>query len=191
MRDKQQYKTVIIEYHEPSRTDFIELVTDITYHDTYIVVTYLETIDTEETRIITMNNIKEISIKELNKYDVNKSLMVLSERTAGTDFTKLKFRPWDGAKSSVTLNVYGRYRKPELAAYTFDQVTKIERKWNHDLRGHEILIHMLDIDQHVVMNGVGQIVVFAEEDIKSMLIQRTDIPDKTININGGKYDAES
>lgn len=188
---ESQYKTVTIEYRAPRRIDFIELVTDITYHGTYIVVTYLETIDKEATRIITMNDIEEISIKELNKYDVNRTLMLLSERTAGEDFTKLKFCPWDGAKSSVTLNVYGRYRQTELAAYTFDKVTKIERKWSHDLRGHEILIHFLDVDRHVVLNGVGQIVVFAEEDIKSMLIQRTDMPDKKININGGKYDAES
>lgn len=187
MIEDKQYRTVAITYSDDKTTDLIMLVTNISYYSSYIKIQYMESIDKEATKIVAMNGVKDIAISELDKFDAHRSLMYLAERTAGTDFTKLKFCPWDGAKSSVTLNMYGRYRKPELSAYTFNAVTKIERKWNHDLRAHEILIYMLDIDQHAVMNGVGQIVVFAEEDIKSMLIQRTDMPDKTININGGKY----
>ena len=188
---ESQYKYAVITRNDLKKGECIEMVTDIRYFVSYIAVTYMKTIDEEETLIIPMDGVAKISVGDMKELDAKRKLMHIAERTAGTDFTKLKFCPWDGAKSSVTLNVYGRYRKLELAAYTFDQVTKIERKWNHDLRGHEILIHFLDVDKHVVMNGVGQIVVFAEEDIKSMLIQRTDMPDKTININGGKYDAES
>ena len=58
MRESKQYKTVAITYADDKPLEFVLLVTDISYHDSYIKVEYRET------------------------------LMHLAEQTAGTDWNE-------------------------------------------------------------------------------------------------------
>ena len=105
MLEDKQYKTVAITYSDDKPTDLILLVTDISYHDAYIKIQYMASIDKEETKIIAMNGVKNIAIRELDKFDAHITLMHLAERTAGTDFTKIMFNPWNGDRSIVTYSI--------------------------------------------------------------------------------------
>lgn len=72
--------------------------------------------------------------------------------------------------------------------FTFEKVTKIERKWDHDILGHRILIHTIHKDAGLVWSGIDAIYVFDESDVKSLIIGRTGMKDIKVNVNGGKYD---
>lgn len=94
MRNEPQYKTVAITYADDKPLEFILLVTDISYHESYIKVEYRETIHKDGVKIIAMRDIKNIAITELDEFEANKTLMYLAEQTAGTDFTKIRFNPY-------------------------------------------------------------------------------------------------
>lgn len=185
MRDKQQYKTVTIEYIAPRRKDWIDLVVDIEYHENYILLRYYETLDRLDTKIITMNEVDNIQVNDMNYFDAEKAKMFISERTAGTDFEKIRFFPYNNDISRVTIV---SHRKIDHTEFRFDRVFKMERKWDHDLRGHKILIYTVHKDAGLVWSGIDAIYVFAEDDIKSILIERSGIKDIKVNVNGGKYD---
>ena len=72
--------------------------------------------------------------------------------------------------------------------FTFEKVTKIERKWDHDILGHRILIHTIHKNAGLVWGGIDAIYVFDESDVKSLIIGRTGMKDIKVNVNGGKYD---
>lgn len=185
MLEDKQYKTVAIAYSDDKPTDLILLVTDISYHDTYIKIQYMDAIDKEETKIIAMNDIKNIRISELDKFDAHKTLMYLAERTAGTDFTKIMFNPWDGDRSIVNVT---SCRCTVYEDFHFEKVIKIERKWDHDRRGHNIVIHTIHKDPGPVWSGVEATYIFDESDIQSLVIVRSGMRDIKVNVNGGKYD---
>lgn len=185
MIDDKQYKDIAITYSDDKPKDLILLVTDITYHDSYIKIQYMESIDKENTKIIAMNGVKSIAIRELDKFDANKTLMYLAEKTAGNDFTKIRFNPWDGDRSMVTVV---SSRQMVAKDFHFEQVTKIERKWDHDIRGHKIIIHTIFEKPSPVWSGIDATYVFDESDVKSLIIGRTGMKDIKVNVNGGKYD---
>lgn len=184
MIEDKQYKTVAIKYSDDKPTDLILLVTDISYHDAYIKIQYMESIDKEETKIVAMNGVKDIVISELDKFDAHRTLMHLAERTAGTDFTKIMFNPCNGDKSIVSVT---SCRNTVSGDFHFEKVTKIERKWDHDRRGHNIVIHTIHKDPGPVWSGVEAIYIFDESDIKSLLIGRSGMKDIKVDVNGGKY----
>ena len=188
MRDKQQYKTVTIEYRAPRRKDWIDLVVDIEYHENHILLRYYETLDRLDTKIITMNEVDNIQINDMDYLDAERAKMFISERTAGTDFEKIRFFPYNDDTSRVTIT---SHRKAYPAEFTYDRVSRMERKWDHDLRGHKILIHTIHNDAGLVWSGIDAIYVFDESDIRSIKIERTEMKDIIVNVNGGKYDAES
>lgn len=72
--------------------------------------------------------------------------------------------------------------------FTFEKVTSIERKWDHDILGHRILIHTIHKDAGLVWSGIEAIYVFDESDVKSLIIGRTGMKDIKVNVNGGKYE---
>ncbi len=184
MLEDKQYKTVAITYSDDKPMDMILLVTDISYHDTFIKIQYMESIDKEETKIIAMNGVKDIAISELDKFDAHRTLMHLAERTAGTDFTKIMFNPWNGDRSIVTVV---SSRNTVTSDFHFEKVIKIERKWDHDRRGHNIVIHTIHEDPGPVWSGVEAIYIFDESDIKSLLIGRSGMRDIKVDVNGGRY----
>ena len=173
MRNEKQYKTVAITYADDKPLEFILLVTDISYHDSYIKVEYKETIHKDGVKIIAMRDIKNITITELDEFEANKTLMYLAEQTAGGD------------RSIVTVV---SYRNIDHKDFTFEKVTNIERKWDHDIMGHRILIHTIHKDAGLVWSGIEAIYVFDESDVKSLIIGRTGMKDIKVNVNGGKYD---
>lgn len=185
MRNEPQYKTVAITYADDKPLEFILLVTDISYHDSYIKVEYRETIHKDGVKIIAMRDIKNIAITELDEFEANKTLMYLAEKTAGTDFTQIRFNPWNGDRSIVTVT---SFRNIDHKDFTFEKVTKIERKWDHDIMGHRILIHTIHKNAGLVWSGIEAIYVFDESDVKSLIIGRTGMKDIKVNVNGGKYD---
>ena len=77
MGNEPKYKTVAITYSDDKPLEFILLVTDISYHDSYIKVEYRETIHKDGVKIIAMRDIKNIAITELDEFEANKTLMHL------------------------------------------------------------------------------------------------------------------
>lgn len=71
--------------------------------------------------------------------------------------------------------------------FHFEKVTKIERKWDHDRRGHNIVIHTIHKDPGPVWSGVEAMYIFDESDIKSLLIGRSGMKDIKVDVNGGRY----
>lgn len=185
MRNEPQYKTVAITYSDDKPLEFILLVKDISYHDSYIKVEYRETIHKDGVKIIAMRDIKNIAITELDEFEANETLMHLAEQTAGTDFTQIRFNPWNGDRSIVTVT---SFRNIDHKDFTFEKVTKIERKWDHDILGERILIHTIHKNAGLVWSGIEAIYVFDESDVKSLIIGRTGMKDIKVNVNGGKYD---
>lgn len=185
MREKQQYKTVTIEYIGPRRKDWIDLVTDVEYHESYILLRYHETLDRLDTKIIAMTEVDNIQVNDMDYLDAERAKMFIAERTAGTDFEKIRFFPYNNDVSRVTIV---SYRKIDHTEFRFDRVFKMERKWDHDLSGHKILIYTVHKDAGLVWSGIDAIYVFAEDDIKLMVIERTGMEKIKVNVNGGKYD---
>lgn len=185
MSESKQYKTVAITYAENKPLEFILLVTNIEYRESYIKIEYRETIHKDGVKNIAMRDIKNIAITELDEFAANETLMYLAEKTAGTDFTQIRFNPWNGDRSIVTVT---SFRNIDHKDFTFEKVTKIERKWDHDILGHRILIHTIHKDAGLVWSGIDAIYVFDESDVKSLIIRRTGMKDIKVNVNGGKYD---
>ena len=185
MRDKQQYKTVTIEYCEPRRKDWIDLVTDVEYHPAYVRIRYYDKLDRLDTKIITMNNVDNIIVEDMSTLDAEKAKMYAAERTAGTDFEKIRFFPYNDEKAKVTIFTH---RSIDATHFEFDRVKGIERKWNHDLRGYEIRITNIHEDAGLVWSGIDCVYIFDERDVKAILIERTGMKDIKVNVNGGKYE---
>lgn len=80
------------------------------------------------------------------------------------------------------------FRNIDHKDFTFEKVTKIERKWDHDILGERILIHTIHEKAGLVWSGIEAIYVFDESDVKSLIIGRTGMKDIKVNVNGGKYD---
>lgn len=185
---ESQYKYVVITRNDLKKGECVEMVTDIRYFVSYIVVTYMKTIDEEETLIIPMDGVAKISVGDIKELDAKRKLMHIAERTAGIDFEKIRFFPYNDDTSRVTIT---SHRKAYPTEFTYDRVSRMERKWDHDLRSHKILIHTIHNDAGLVWSGIDAIYVFDESDIRSIKIERTEMKDIIVNVNGGKYDAES
>lgn len=181
---ESQYKYVVITRNDLKKGECIEMVTDIRYFVSYIAVTYMKTIDEEETLIIPMDGVAKISVGDIKELDAKRKLMHIAERTAGTDFTKIRFNPWDGDRSMVTVVSSRRMVDKD---FHFEQVTKIERKWDHDIRGHKIIIHTIFEKPSPVWSGIDATYVFDESDVETLIIGRTGMKDMKVNVNGGKY----
>ena len=80
----------------------------------------------------------------------------------------------------------GNYSK--ITLIPLSNIGLIERKWDHDILGHRILIHTIHKDAGLVWGGIDAIYVFDESDVKSLIIGRTGMKDIKVNVNGGKYD---
>lgn len=57
--------------------------------------------------------------------------MHLAEQTAGNDFTRIRFNPWNGDKSIVTVT---SFRNIDHKDFTFEKVTKIGRTGMKDIK---------------------------------------------------------
>nr|DAV42846.1 MAG TPA: hypothetical protein [Caudoviricetes sp.] len=71
--------------------------------------------------------------------------------------------------------------------FDIDNVVKIERKWNNNLYKFAIYIHSISKASAWLTNDITNIIVFAESDVKSIRIQKSEEDDLTIIVNGGTY----
>ena len=64
---------------------------------------------------------------------------------------------------------------------------RIERKWNHEIKGNELYIHTIDFGSYVGFSNIEKIIIIPEGDISKFVIQRSDHEDLEIKVNGGTY----
>lgn len=69
----------------------------------------------------------------------------------------------------------------------YTSVVGIQRKWNHDIKGNELYIRVIDFGQYAGFRNIEKIIIVPEEDIKKFVIQRADHENLVINVNGGTY----
>lgn len=186
MRD-QKFKLVRIKYKDGSRKrhGIFTLVTDIQYHDNYIVIEYYRRPESTDTSIIMTNTLEKIEVEDLRELDAKRDWVEMNNAICGHDFTRIKFWPFDGKKSEI--EIYPLYNRQEDTYLLYVDVLEIERKWNHDIKGNELYIRTINFRKHAGFHNIENIVVIPEEDIKKFIIKRTDHEDLEIKVNGGTY----
>lgn len=88
MRQEPKYKYVVITRNDLKKGEIIEMVNNIRYFVSYIEVTYMKTIDKEETKIIPMNGVYNISVGDMYELDAMRNHMHVANWTYGTDSIK-------------------------------------------------------------------------------------------------------
>ena len=185
MKD-QKFKLVRIKYKDGSqkRHGIFTLVTDIQYHDNYIVIEYYRRPESTDTSIIMTNTLEKIEVEDLREIDAKRAWVEMNNAICGHDFTRIKFWPFEGKKSEI--DIYPVFdRNKTLLRYT--KVLGIERKWNHDIRDNELWIRTKELDLNDGFIDIERIEIIPERDIKKLIIKRTDHEDLEIKVNGGTY----
>lgn len=183
----QTFKLVRIKYKDGSqkRHGIFTLVTDIQYHDNYIVIEYYRRPESTDTSIIMTNTLEKIEVEDLRELDAKRDWVEMNNAICGHDFTRIKFWPFDGKKSEIQIHpIYGNQDGSYLL---YTNVAGIERKWNHETRGNEIHIRTIDFGRYSGFLNLEKIIIIPEDDIKKMVIQRADHEDLEIKVNGGTY----
>lgn len=186
MRD-QKFKLVRIKYKDGSlrRHGIFTLVTDIQYHDNYIVIEYYRRPESTDTSIIMTNTLEKIEVEDMRELDAKRDWVEMNNAICGHDFTRIKFWPFEGKKSEI--QIYPSYGNKDGGYLLYTSVVGIERKWNHDIKGNELYIRVIDFGQYTGFHNIEKIIIVPEEDIQKFVIQRTDHEDLVINVNGGTY----
>lgn len=107
----QKFKFVYITYKEGHNGRFgtFSLVTDIQYHNNYIVIEYYGRPDSTDTRIIMTDTIEKIDIEDMRELDAKREWVEMNNAVCGHDFTRIKFFPFDDSKSEIHIYpLYGR-----------------------------------------------------------------------------------
>lgn len=185
MKD-QKFKLVRIKYKDGSqkRHGIFTLVTDIQYHDNYIVIEYYRRPESTDTSIIMTNTLEKIEVEDLRELDAKRDWVEMNNAICGHDFTRIKFWPFEGKKSEI--DIYPVFdRNKTFLRYT--KVLGIERKWNHDIKGNELWIRTKELDLNDGFIDIERIEIIPERDIKKFIIKRTDHEDLEIKVNGGTY----
>lgn len=112
MRD-QKFKLVRIKYKDgyQKRHGIFTLVTDIQYHDNYIVIEYYRRPESTDTSIIMTNTLEKIEVEDLRELDAKRDWVEMNNAICGHDFTRIKFWPFDGKKSEI--EIYPLYNRQE------------------------------------------------------------------------------
>lgn len=181
------FKFVYVSYKDgsPKPEEAFTLVTDIQYYNDYIVIEYYKKPNKVTSAIITTRNIRGIVVEELSKLDAERDWVKMNNATCGHDFERIMFWPFDGKKSEI--QIYPRYGRHDGGYLLYTNLLGIERKWNHDIKGNELYIRLIDFGKYDGFNNIEKIIIVPEEDIKKLVIQRSDHEDLVININGGTY----
>lgn len=183
----QTFKIVYVEY-KPSYTtisDVVPLVTNIEYSDNYVKIEYHDRPDKTETRLIMLDTTVGIRVEEMDMFEAEKAWILMNNKSCGHDFERIKFWPFEGKKSEI--QIYPRYGNRDGGYLLYTSVVGIQRKWNHDIKGNELYIRVIDFGQYAGFRNIEKIIIVPEEDIKKFVIQRTDHEDLVINVNGGTY----
>lgn len=183
----QTFKIVRITYTDGSQSKhgIFTLVTNIQYHDNYIVIEYYTRPESTDTRIIMTNTIEQIDVEDMRNLDAKREWVAMNNAICGHDFTRIAFWPFEGKKSEIQIHpIYGNQDGSYLL---YTSVAGIERKWNHETRGNEIHIRTIDFGRYSGFLNLEKIIVIPEDDIKKMVIQRADHEDLEIKVNGGTY----
>jgi|GEM_PF-2495789 len=186
MLDKE-FKYVFVSYKDglgKSSEPFM-LVTDIQYHDNYILIEYYDRPDKTTTRIITTDYIQGVIVEERNKLDAERDWVKMNNAVCGHDFTRIKFCPFDGSKSEI--HIYPLYGRKDGSHLVYINVLGIERKWNHDIKSNELFIRMYERNDYDGFGTIDTIAIIPETDIKKFIIKRSDHEDLEIKVNGGTY----
>lgn len=190
MLDKE-FKYVFVSYKDGfgKNDEKFLLVTDIQYHDNYILIEHYYRPDKTTTRIISTDIIARITVEDLNKFDAERDWVRMNNSVCGNDFTRIKFWPFEGKKSEI--HIYPIYGKQKGAHLLFTNVLNIERKWNHDIKGNELYIRTIEFGKYDGFHNIEKIIVLPEEYISKFIIKRAEYEDLVINVNGGKYRNEN
>lgn len=183
----QKFKLVRIKYKEGSlrRHRIFTLVTDIQYHDNYIVIEYYHRPESTDTSIIMTNTLEQIEVEDMRELDAKRDWVEMNNAICGHDFTRIKFWPFEGKVSEI--NIYPIYGRQDGSYLLYTNVLGIERKWNHDIKGNELHIRLIDFCKLDGFRDIEKIVILPEEDIKKFIIKRSDHEDLEIKVNGGTY----
>lgn len=183
----QKFKLVRITYTDGSQSKhgIFTLVTDIQYHDNYIVIEYYTRPESTDTRIIMTNTIEQIDVEDMRDLDAKREWVAMNNSICGHDFTRIAFWPFEGKKSEI--EIYPLYGGQDGGYLLYTNILGIERKWNHDIKGNELYIRLIDFGKYVGFNNIEKIIILPEEDIKKFIIKRSDHEDLVINVNGGTY----
>ena len=186
MKD-QKFKVVSFVYKEGQspRYAVFQLVTDIKYYDNYIVIEYYHRPDSTDTRIIMTDSVNKIDVADMHELDAKRAWVEMNNAICGHDFTRIAFWPFDGKKSEI--EIYPLYGGQDGGYLLYTNILGIERKWNHDIKGNELYIRLIDFCKHVGFHNIEKIIIVPEEDIKKFIIKRSDHEDLEIKVNGGTY----
>lgn len=140
----QTFKFVYVTYKDgsPKPSEAFTLVTDIQYYNDYIVIEYYKTPDKVSSAIIMTRTIGGIGIEELSKFDAEREWVAMNNAVCGHDFTRIKFWPFEGKKSEI--EIYPLYVSQDSGYLLYTNILGIERKWNHDIKGNELYIRLID-----------------------------------------------
>ena len=183
----QKFKFVYIKYKEGNngRYGTFSLVTDIQYHNNYIVIEYYSRPDSTNTRIIMTDIIEKIDIEDMRELDAKRDWVEMNNAVCGHDFTQIKFWPFEGKNSEI--HIYPLYGSQDGKRLIYTNVIGIERKWDFETSGNELHIRTIDFGNYGGFHNLENIIIVPEEDIKKFIIKRSDHEDLEIKVNGGTY----
>lgn len=181
------FKFVYVSYKDglPKPNEAFTLVTDIQYHNNYIVIEYYGRPDSTDTLIIMTDTIEKIDIEDMRELDAKREWVEMNNAICGHNFTRIKFWPFEGKKSEI--EIYPLYDGQDGGYLLYTNILGIERKWNHDIKGNELYIRLIDFGKYVGFHNIEKIIIVPEEDIKKFIIKRSDHEDLEIKVNGGTY----
>lgn len=181
------FKFVYVSYKDglPKPNEAFTLVTDIQYYNDYIVIEYYKKPDKVSSTIIMTTHIAGIAVEELSKFDAEREWVKMNNAICGHNFTQMKFWPFEGKKSDI--EIYPLYGGQDGGYLLYTNILGIERKWNHDIKGNELYIRLIDFGKYVGFHNIEKIIIVPEEDIKKFIIKRSDHEDLEIKVNGGTY----
>lgn len=76
------------------------------------------------------------------KADFYKAWILMNNKSCGHDFERIKFWPFESKKSEI--QIYPRYGNRDGSYLLYTSVIGIQRKWNHDIKGNELYIRVID-----------------------------------------------
>lgn len=181
------FKCVYIKYKDGlgKGTDEFKLVTDIQYHNNYILIEYYDRPDKTRTRIITTDHIEGVIVDECNEFEAKREWVEMNNAICGHNFTQMKFWPFEGKNSEI--HIYPLYGSQDGKRLIYTNVIGIERKWDFETSGNELHIRTIDFGSYGGFHNIENIIVVPEEDIKRFIIKRSDHEDLEIKVNGGTY----
>ena len=124
-------------------------------------------------------------IDDMRELDAKREWVEMNNAICGHNFTKIKFWPFEGKKSEI--EIYPLYDGQDGGYLLYTNILGIERKWNHDIKGNELYIRLIDFGKYVGFHNIEKIIIVPEEDIKKFIIKRSDHEDLEIKVNGGTY----